>query len=229
MSPTPVCPLTSGIIEDEIVVLKSEQVVFLLKRGIYMSMQDFKECDLANGVILRIGTADEKPTDDQPTIPKPKKVVPVEPLDLPKPRPFNDSDYEKPEYNLTLDNSLFITAKTEPIQDVPKTEYDLPIEGMVATVAMALALIQQVKQKKNEAESKKCCTESKFKFSEYDSKIEKLNLKIDEKTKQETKTLQAEMYEQYKELKDLRSDAEELKGVVSNLLTYMTKQKSKDA
>lgn len=228
MPPNPVCPLTSGIIEDEIVVFKSEKVVFLLKREIYMSMEDFKECDLADGVIIRIGLADETPTDTQPTIPKPKKVVPVEPIDLPKPKPFNDSDYAKPEYNLTLDTALFVATRVEQVQEVAKPESDLPVEGIMATVAIALAVLQQVKQKKNDAESKKCCVENKFKFSEYDTKLEKLNIKIDEKTKQESKTLQAEMYEQYKELKDLKSDAEELKGVVGNLLTYIKNKSTKD-
>jgi hypothetical protein len=201
MPPNPVCPLTSGIIEDEIVVFKSEKVVFLLKREIYMSMEDFKECDLADGVIIRIGMADETPTDTQPTIPKPKKVVPVEPIDLPKPKPFNDSDYAKPEYNLTLDTSLFVATKVEQVQETPKPEFDIPVEGIIATVAMALAVLQQVKQKKND---------------------------VDEKTKQESKTLQAEMYEQYKELKDLKSDAEELKGVVGDLLTYIKNKSTKD-
>lgn len=218
MPPNPVCPITSGIIEDEIVVFKSERVVFLKKKGIYMSMDEFKECDLANGVIIRIGLADEKPEDTQPTIPKPKKVVPMEPLDLPKPKPFNDSDYAKPEYNLTLDSRLFVAST---LQDTHETSADptvVSIEGIVATVAIALTLLQQVRQKKNDAESKKCCIDNKLKFTEYETKLQNLEVKLNERTKEESKALHAEIYEQYKSLKELRDDTDDLKSILSRVI-----------
>lgn len=222
MPPDVVCPLTSGVIEDEIVTFVGEGVM-LKNKNIYMSMNEFLACDLANGVIIRVHLA-EGPKDEQKlpkSVPKLKKL---EPTDVPNTKPFFDSDYEKPDYKLTLE-PLTMVAST--VQEQPEQNtFDLPVEGIMATVAMALAVLQQVKQKKNDVESKKCCTESKVKFTEYDTKIEKLNKKIDESAQKESKAIHAEMYEQYKELKEMREDANGLKEVVSNLIELVKHKKS---
>jgi hypothetical protein len=220
---SPPCPLTNKLIENEIVEFKAGDIAYLLDRGVSISIDEFKECDIGNNVVIRIKTEDEKV--DEPPIVKsqkrkqPKKIEDDSAVTV----PFMTS-HTIPEYQLSIDKSLFreVVHNEPAVKD--ESESSLSVEGVVAGLAMVLAIAQQIKQKKNEAQAQRCCTDSKIKFSEYDSRIKALDAKIDEKTKQESKTLHAELYEQYKELKELKDDASEIKDVISRLMKTITEK-----
>lgn len=219
----PPCPLPSKRIENEVILFKPHDLVYLLNQGITMTMPEFHECDFGENVRIRIGMEFEKePSSQNLPVPKPsltKATKPEEPS-----KPFK-VDYPQVNYNLTLDNSLFeYKAVPPPPPEPPPPQMDLPIEGFIATAAMALALFQQAKQKKNEAEAQKCCAESKVKFSEFDAKLQKLDAKIEERTQKESKALHAEIYEQYKELKELREDSQHVKEVLQQMIDFMKKK-----
>lgn len=217
--PYPVCPLTNPVIQDEIVQVKSNGF-FLLNRGVHLSLDSFLACELGNNVrlVIFVGEIPLAP----PTEFKLHKVntrVANTKFKLHKVNTqvadtkFN-TDYKKPEYKLTM------AEVSMPKLDIPplEKEADTPVAGIVAALAMALSVAQQVRQKKNEAESQKCCTDSKVRFSEYDNKLQRLDVKIEERTKEESKAIHAEMYEQYKELKELREDSEEVKNILTKVV-----------
>ena len=76
---------------------------------------------------------------------------------------------------------------------------------------MIYSIINQAKQKKDKLEQTKCCTESKLNYEKLNAKIEKI-IADNESNK---KTLYAEVYEHYKELKE---DTDNLKNVVSKII-----------
>ena len=220
---SPPCPLTNKLIENEIVEFKAGDIAYLLDRGVSISIDEFKECDIGNNVVIRIKTEDEK-VDEPPIVKSQKRKQPKKiEDDSAVTAPFMTS-HTIPEYKLSIDKSLFreVVHNEPAIKD--ESESSLSVEGVVAGLAMVLAIAQQIKQKKNEAQAQRCCADSKIKFSEYDSRIKALDAKIDEKTKQESKALHAELYEQYKELKELKDDASEIKDVISRLMKTITEK-----
>lgn len=107
----PPCPLTSKRIENEVILFKSNDLVYLSRQGITMTMPEFHECEFGDDVRIRIGMEfeNEKPHPK----PSPKKAIkPEEPQ-----QPFK-TDYPQVNYNLTLDNSLF-QYKAVPIEPPP--------------------------------------------------------------------------------------------------------------
>jgi hypothetical protein len=218
----PPCPLANKLIENEIVEFKAGDKALLLDRKIEITIDEFKECDIGNNVVIRIKTEDEVvPIDLQnqkPTKRKPKKSIDDSNA------PFNQS-YPLPDYKLEINPPVYSQEIEAVDTETNHKESIIGVEGVVASIAMVLAIAQQIKQKKSEAESKKCCADNKIKFGEYDSKIQALDTKIDEKTKQESKALHAEIYEQYKELKELKDDSNELKEVLSRLIKTVADRK----
>jgi hypothetical protein len=75
----PPCPLANKLIENEIVEFKAGDKALLLDRKIEITIDEFKECDIGNNVVIRIKTEDEVvPIDLQnqkPTKRKPKKSI----------------------------------------------------------------------------------------------------------------------------------------------------------
>lgn len=215
----PVCPLTDKKIENEIIVFYGEDQVYLINKQIYLSISDFHECEFGDNVRIRLGMANEEEKPIPATNPTPLPSKPSKP-NPPSKSFYDTATYTQPSYSLSLDQSIQIPSFPEE----SKQEVDVPIEGLIASVALALAIFQQAKQKKNEAESHKCCSESKIKLSDLDAKIQKLDAKIDEKTQKESKALHAEIYEQYKEIKDLKEDSEHVKEVLQQMIDFMKKK-----
>ncbi len=203
----PSCPLTNKLIENEVVQINSSDYVFLVNRGLHLHINDFIACELGANVRIVI------PTQDVPVYhPHNFKLHTI--AQKRATSKFYTDAPAKQEYKLQLDTS--ITMPNLDYVEPPKN--DTPVAGIVAGLAMLLSVVQQVRQKKKEVESEKCCADSKVKFTEYDSKIQKLDIKIEERTKEESKALHAEMYEQYKELKELRDDSEQVKELLTKVV-----------
>lgn len=155
--------------------------------------------------------------------PKPKKSISF----LKKPtasKPFN-THVVYPKYELKLQEMKPLTLDAHeplPIQ-LPEEKYNLNdiFVGSAAGIAMLLSVIQQVKQKKQQAESAKCCSESKIEIQKINYKFQELEQKINAKNEKENKALYAEMYEHYKELKEVKEDIDSTKEVLSKAINHI--------
>ncbi len=86
--------------------------------------------------------------------------------------------------------------------------------GGTAILALAMSAMQQIKKKKEQLEQQKCCSDSKISINKLETDIKELQAK----EKESSKTLHAEIYEQYKELKELRDDSQEVKEILSKVI-----------
>ncbi len=86
--------------------------------------------------------------------------------------------------------------------------------GGTAVLALAMSAIQQIKKKKEQLEQQKCCNDSKISINKLETDIKELQAK----EKESSKALHAEIYEQYKELKELRDDSQEVKEILSKVI-----------
>jgi predicted phage-related endonuclease len=86
--------------------------------------------------------------------------------------------------------------------------------GGTAILALAMSAMQQIKKKKEQLEQQKCCSDSKISINKLETDIKELQAK----EKESNKTLHAEIYEQYKELKELRDDSQEVKEILSKVI-----------
>lgn len=196
-----------GTIENEsirFVEVNGTFLMYLPTRKIYITTEDFVNCPIGDNVRFVFDMVDE---------PIKKKVKPVIETDSP---PFYSQEPEALDLSLKIEPIMYTQTK----QNKPIQEPDLPFDftGLVASSALVLALIQQAYQKKKQAESAKCCSESKVRISQLDSEIKRLETKIETKNEESSKTLHAEIVEQYKEMKELREDATEVKEIIQRLI-----------
>jgi len=86
--------------------------------------------------------------------------------------------------------------------------------GGTAILALAISAMQQIKKKKEQLEQQKCCNDSKISINKLENDIEMLK----SKEKESSKALHAEIYEQYKEIKEMREDSNEIKEILSKVI-----------
>ena len=86
--------------------------------------------------------------------------------------------------------------------------------GGTAILALAMSAMQQIKKKKEQLEQQKCCSESKVSINNLKNDVEMLK----SKEKESSKALHAEIYEQYKEIKEMREDSNEIKEILSKVI-----------
>lgn len=198
-----------GTIENEsirFVEVNGTFLMYLPNRKIYITTDDFVNCPIGDNVRFVFDMVDE---------PIKKKIINTPSM------PSDDTSFYSAE-----PNPIDLSLKIEPImytqtrENKPIQEPDLPFDftGLVASSALVLAIIQQAYQKKKQAESAKCCSDSKVKISQLDSEIKRLETKIETKNEESSKALHAEIVEQYKEMKELRDDANDVKEVVQRLI-----------
>ncbi len=198
-----------GTIENEsirFVEVNGTFLMYLPNRKIYITTDDFVNCPIGDNVRFVFDMVDE---------PIKKKIINTPSM------PSDDTSFYSAE-----PNPIDLSLKIEPImytqtrENKPIQEPDLPFDftGLVASSALVLAIIQQAYQKKKQAESAKCCSDSKVKISQLDSEIKRLETKIETKNEESSKALHAEIIEQYKEMKELRDDANDVKEVVQRLI-----------
>lgn len=184
------------------VVINNETKLWLRNSNRFITMQEFYDCDLGDNVKFVFYVEEEL----QPVLKK-KQIFKKQD----EPKPFNTLiDY--PKYELKKPD--LIKLKLENTIEPPK-ESNLDVFALgIGLLGVAYSAFNQIKQKKKQLEESKCCAESKMNY-------EKLNAKLEEfisKSESNKKALYAEVYEHYKELKEMKEDTDNLKEVISKII-----------
>jgi hypothetical protein len=83
---------------------------------------------------------------------------------------------------------------------------------------MVMSVMQQVRQKKKEAEASICCNNNKVEISKFDMKLQKLETEIKAKSEKDNKGMFAEILETRKEIRDMKEDFEHGKEDLQKLI-----------
>lgn len=191
------------IIENErisFVSINNETKLWLRNSNTFITMDYFYACDLGNDVRFVFYIDQELPSQIK------KKSI------------FKKQDILKP-FQTAIDYPNFELHKPELIKlnlepDQQKENYTDVIGVTLGSLALLYSAYNQIKQKKKQLEESKCCSESKINYEKLNTKIENL-ISQSESNK---KALYTEIYENYKELKELKEDSTEIKQVVSKLI-----------
>jgi len=191
------------IIENErisFVSINNETKLWLRNSNTFITMDYFYACDLGNDVRFVFYIDQELPSQIK------KKSI------------FKKQDILKP-FQTVIDYPNFELHKPELIKlnlepDQQKENYTDVVGVTIGSLALLYSAYNQIKQKKKQLEESKCCSESKLNYEKLNTKIENL-ISQSESNK---KALYTEIYENYKELKELKEDSTEIKQVVSKLI-----------
>lgn len=192
--------MSDCIIENEELIFaesKTTTYVYLKKANRYIPLDDFDKCFLGENNKFVFGIVNE-------TLKKP----PLKLKDIQNSKPFNTATIH-PEYKLTPPTIKLMEVPEKPPQVNLNETNDLFVGG-TAVLALLIAAYSQIKQKKNQLEESKCC-------SKYDDLNNKINKLISDNENKE-KALYVELYEHYKEVKELKEDTELLKDATNKLL-----------
>lgn len=191
------------IIENErisFVSINNETKLWLRNSNTFITMDYFYACDLGNDVRFVFYIDQELPSQIK------KKSI------------FKKQDILK-SFQTAIDYPNFELHKPELIKlnlesHQQKENYTDVIGVTLGSLALLYSAYNQIKQKKKQLEQSKCCSESKINYEKLNTKIENL-ISQSESNK---KALYTEIYENYKELKELKEDSTEIKQVVSKLI-----------
>lgn len=158
----------------------------------------------------------------------PKQVLPVQDMGL---AVSIEDSFIPPDFSLYIDPTLLektpvvISEKPSTPLDIPDTSYYINtadiFTGAAAASALIISALQAASNAKKQAESAKCCSDSKISYNELNTKLSRLEADIKRKSETDNKALHAEMYEHYKELKDLKEDSENVKDLLGKLVDRM--------
>lgn len=200
---------------------KGETFVWWPDLEIWLSMEEFKNCEIEPGAkfILQIG------------LEKIKKDV------LSNSNHLSTSSFvDNNDYSLSPGTLEFEDFGVLHIQDFIYEEIQQPITesiiapvsdttsisdlfiGCAVSMALLMSVIQQIRQKKKEAESNLCCNNNKIEISKFDAKIQKLETELKTKTEKDNKGFIAEILETRKELKDIKDDFDEITDIIEKII-----------
>lgn len=185
----------------------------------WLSMDEFKKCDIGADAKIVIQIQNEKV--------KSKNVIsysnPISTAPF-----FSSIDFSISPTTLKLDDMGIIQYEPEPQTTPPlppdPTSLSDIFTGSAAAIAMVMAVIQQVKQKKNEAEASMCCNNNKMEISKFDMKLQKLETEIKAKSEKDNKGMFAEILETRKEIRDMKEDFEHGKEDLQKIIEIIELQ-----
>lgn len=92
------------------------------------------------------------------------------------------------------------------------------IIGGTAFIAMIMSILQQIHQKKKETEASICCDNNKVNIQKLQTELKSLEQQINTSQEKSNKTLHAEIFEQYKEIKDIKENFNELQDIIEKII-----------
>lgn len=92
------------------------------------------------------------------------------------------------------------------------------IIGGTAFIAMIMSILQQIHQKKKETEASICCNNNKVNIQKLQTELKSLEQQINTSQEKSNKTLHAEIFEQYKEIKDIKENFNELQDIIEKVI-----------
>lgn len=193
------------IIQDELKIgsnQKGETFIWWPDGKKWLSMEEFKLCEIAPGTKLTLQIGIEKVKSHElsnfPHLPHATFNSNINYSISPTPLTINKielhNEQRQPESQTTPPPNSDIISIT-----------DLFVGG-AASVALVMSVIQQVRQKKKETESTLCCNNNKMEISKFDAKLQKLETEINAKSEKDNKGMIAEILETRKEIKDIKEE-----------------------
>jgi hypothetical protein len=181
----------------------NETFIWYVPENRWLNMEEFTKCEIGTDVKIVLKIQNEKVKKHASNYPD---------LSL---TPFNNNfDYNLSPSKLVL-TDMGVLHYEEQSQSEPVSTSTTPpnttslgdiFTGSAAAIAMVMAVMQQVKQKKNEAEATMCCNNNKIEISKFDMKLQKLETEIKAKTEKDNKGMFAEILETRKEIKDIKEE-----------------------
>ncbi len=203
---------------------KGETFIWWNEGNKWLNMEEFKLCEIEpeTKFVLQISTEKVK-----------KNALSNFPnLSI---TPFNSHDsYSISPTPLTIESFELKNEQRQPQpQTTPPPNTDIVsitdlFVGGAASVALAMSVIQQVRQKKKEAESSVCCNNNKMEISQFNAKLQKLETEIKTKAESDNKGMIAEILETRKEIKDIKEEFEDSQENLKKLIEIIqTNNKNK--
>ncbi len=190
----------------------------------WLNMEEFAKCEIETGTkfILKIGTE------------KVKINAPTNFSHLPYASFNSNINYSISPTPLTIESFELKNEQRQPEpQTTPPPNTDIVsitdlFVGGTASLALAMSVIQQVRQKKKEAESSVCCNNNKMEISQFNAKLQKLETEIKTKAESDNKGMIAEILETRKEIKDIKEEFEDSQENLKKLIEIIqTNNKNK--
>lgn len=198
----------------------------------WLTMDEFQKCDIAPGTKFILQIKEEIQYKVNKKYVAPHHSSPTTP-------PFNtDLSYSLAPAPLTLNLKELIYETGQPTQPqaIPQPDHivnsisDLFIGG-AAAVALALSVLQQVKQKKQQAEAHLCCNNNKIEINKFDAKLQKLEADFKTEQAKDNKSFIAELAETRREINEIRDnlnhDKEDIQKIVDIIQLQNQNQQNK--
>lgn len=198
----------------------------------WLTMDEFQACEIEPGTKLILQVKEEIQYKVNKKYVAPYHSSPITP-------PYNtDLSYSLAPPPLTLNLKDFtyeIGQPTQP-QAIPQPDHisasisDLLVGG-AASIALVLSILQQVKQKKQQAESQLCCNNNKIEINKFNAKLQKLEADFKAEQSKDNKSFIAELVEIRREIKEVRDhlnqDKEDIQKIVDILQLQTQNQQNK--
>jgi hypothetical protein len=193
----------------------NETFIWYLPENRWLSMEEFKKCDIGNDVKIVLKIENEKVKKHASNYPDLSLTTfnNIHDFSL-APTPLKLNDMGVLHYE---EQSQPEPLSTPPSPPDPTSLSDLFVGG-AATIAMVMSIMQQVRQKKKEAEASICCNNNKVEISKFDMKLQKLETEIKAKSEKDNKGMFAEILETRKEIRDMKEDFEHGKEDLQKLI-----------
>ena len=193
----------------------NETFIWYLPENRWLSMEEFKKCDIGNDVKIVLKIENEKVKKHASNYP-----------DLSLTTFNNIHDFSLAPTPLKLNDMGVLhyeeQSQPEPLSTPPSPPDSTSLSdlfvGGAATIAMVMSIMQQVRQKKKEAEASICCNNNKVEISKFDMKLQKLETEIKAKSEKDNKGMFAEILETRKEIRDMKEDFEHGKEDLQKLI-----------
>ncbi len=193
------------IIQDELKIgsnQKGETFIWWPDGKKWLSMEEFKLCEIAPGTKLTLQIGIEK-----------VKSHELSNLSHLPHASFNSNiNYSLSPTPLTINKIELHNEQRQPEpQTTPTPNSDIIsitdlFVGWAASLALVMSLIQHVHQKKKDIESNLCCNNNKMEISKFDMKLQKLETEIKTKSETDNKSIFAEILETQREIKNIKED-----------------------
>jgi hypothetical protein len=201
---------------------RNETFIWYSTENRWLSMDEFAKCEIGHDAKIILKIQNEK-IKSQYVLSNSTPAAPYA---------FNDYlDYGLSPHKLVL-NDFGITTYEQQTQPTttptpphnPTSVLDM-FAGFAASMALVMAVAQQVRQKKQEVESNLCCNNNKIEINKFDVKLQKLETELKAQSQKDNKGMIAEILETRKELKEIKEEFESGKQDIEKIVEIMEIQR----
>lgn len=131
--------------------------------------------------------------------------------------PLNLNDFGLVDTTLYAETQQPQSKPIDPPDNITSNITDFIIGG-TAFIAMIMSILQQIRQKKKETDASVCCNNNKVNIQKLQTELKSLEQQINTSQEKSNKALHAEIFEQYKEIKDIKENFNELQNIIEKVI-----------